>query len=144
MGRTWDDFPVCDDTTEYGDIETPSPKRSLAAADFDTDAPPFSTQQYDDGPRTAPLLSTHTWHGGPPHTPLPRRQHQRTPSGGVFFMSLDDESSAASDSSQNQDFKALFKLSEKHKAKKPFFASSMFQNSPSADDLPPPSFGSSA
>lgn len=55
-------------------------------------------------------------------------------------MSLDDDSS----SDNTEDLKALFALMRRKSATDKaaqLYASSVFQNSPSPDELPPPSFG---
>jgi hypothetical protein len=137
----WDAFPICDDTTD--DLTRPT-------------TPVRSTPSFDNGPRTAPLSSTFAFPFGgqltPSSSPSPSRNrtHQRTPSEGVFTMSFDDESTSHSP----EELKALFSLfsnrqspsssAKVNKDKAGYFASSMFQNSPSPEELPPPSFGASA
>jgi hypothetical protein len=142
------DFPVCDDTTDVDDdISPPStPTREKYAATW---------QQIvsEQGPRTAPLNGTAGFpFGGNSsyNTPSPTRRHYRTPSDGVFNMSFDEDMASTSDASEGQK-KLLGFMSRKHgsvgpsvtrggKDKAGFFASSVFQNSPSPDELPPPAF----
>ncbi|THH19278.1 hypothetical protein EW146_g1851 [Bondarzewia mesenterica] len=155
----WDAFPICDDLTDGEEevLSTPSTptreKRSSAT----------TWQQslvFDDGPRTAPLLSAYgsypfrSSHSSPtPSTPTPdrKRHHQRHPSESVFNLSMDEDSS----SDASEELKALvgllprkrldftpaaFTQSARKDERPGFFASSNFQNSPSPDDLPPPNF----
>lgn len=150
-----DMFPICDDMTDIdGEVSRPTtPARKPSTWQ---QQPPAS----DDGPKTAPLSAAA--HGFPFNfeTPSPspaqhrHRRHARAPSEGVFNMSLDEDSSASSDASE--ELKALFvgMLSNKRQMNRPskeelcrteaeraaYFASSMFQNSPSPDDLPAPAF----
>lgn len=141
------DFPVCDDTTDMEDNSPPStPTREF----------PHTTLHHlsFDGPRTAPLLSfssgfpfVHHADSTPSRT---RHHHHRTPSEGVFNMSLDEDLGSTSDASE--ELKKLFGFPPKRfgslghsttragKDKAGFFASSVFQNSPSPDELPPPAF----
>jgi hypothetical protein len=137
----WDEFPICDDTTEYGDDDydvAPSPPTSFAArsARVATGRTALN-RQYDDGPRTAPLSLGPSYYFPAQHTSSPRK-HGRTPSEGVFHLSDDDSSSGS--------LKGLLTINSpnkgmKDKDGKPFFASSMFQISPNPEELPPPSFG---
>ncbi|KAI0049171.1 hypothetical protein FA95DRAFT_1489757 [Auriscalpium vulgare] len=154
-------FPVCDDLTDAeDDLFAPStPMRAKVD-------PATTWQQslaFDDGPRTAPLSSAF---GGFPFypktsTPTPdrKRRHFRSPSEGVFNMSMDDDnsfSSSSSSSDASEELKAMVGLlprripsatstpglSSSAKKQRPvFFASSKFQNSPSPDELPAPAFG---
>jgi hypothetical protein len=151
---TKDIFPICDDMTDIdGEMSRPStPVRK-----------PATWQQqslvFEDGPKTAPLSAAA--HSFPFNfeTPSPspaqvhQRRHARAPSEGVFNMSFDEDSSS---SSSSEELKALFvgMLDNKRRTTKPskevlcrteaekaaYFASSMFQNSPSPDDLPAPAF----
>ncbi|KAF8438181.1 hypothetical protein L210DRAFT_2310542 [Boletus edulis BED1] len=136
------DFPVCDDTTDVEDSSPPStPTR---------ESPAGSTWQRLslDGPRTAPLSSFNSF-SFVDSTPS-RPRHHRTPSEGVFNMSFDEDMSTTSDASE--ELKKLFGFPPKRfgsvgasatragKDKAGFFASSVFQNSPSPDELPPPAF----
>ncbi|OAX38261.1 hypothetical protein K503DRAFT_783006 [Rhizopogon vinicolor AM-OR11-026] len=140
------EFPICDDTTDVDDTSPSTPTREKSAATW---------QQLvsDQGPRTAPLNSTTGFPFGGHlnyHTPSPPRRHYRSPSEGVFNMSFDEDMTSTSDASEEQ--KKLFGLMpKKHgsvgpsvtragKDKTGFFASSVFQNSPSPDELPPPPF----
>jgi hypothetical protein len=118
-------FPICDDTTEYGDDDTP-PHTPVTNGNRNRTAFAF-----DDGPRTAPLSKIPSRFPFRTPSPTPTRRHRRTPSEGVFHMSSDEDSS--------YDMTEMLTLFNKGKA--PFFASSSFQNSPSPDELPPPSFG---
>lgn len=153
----WDSFPVCDDTDNASDSTT-APSTPIREA--------ATWQQLalaDEGPRTAPLNSASGWPFNDvfkvdlPFTP-PRRQrpryHQRAPSEGVFHMSSDDEAPSTAQLASKSMSSLLKRQSlPTHKAglkrnfwqqeeeKAPFFASSMFQNSPSPEDLPAPTFG---
>ena len=143
-------FPVCDDNE-------------------DEDGPVTWQQAVlnDDGPRTAPLSSKFVdvpfFARATTPTPARRRaEHVRSPSEGVFNLSFDDDSSSTS-TTGSEDLKALAGLLPRRRivsassspaSRKiaapvptdagmypaPFFASSNFQNSPSPDELPPPSF----
>ncbi|KAG1729249.1 hypothetical protein EDB19DRAFT_124146 [Suillus lakei] len=142
------DFPVCDDTTDVDDDHSPlsTPTR---------ERPTGTWQQlaFEEGPRTAPLnMSAGFPFGGQLScsTPSPSRKHYRTPSEGVFYMSFDEDMASTSDASEEQ--KKLFGFMPRKpgsvgpsvarvvKDKAGFFASSVFQNSPSPDELPPPAF----
>lgn len=140
------DFPVCDDTTDVEDTSPPStPTREFFA---DTAWQRLSL----DGPRTAPLSSFNGFSFANPadSTPSRTRHHHRSPSEGVFNMSFDEDMSTTSDASE--ELKKLFGFPPKRfgsvgpsatragKDKAGFFASSVFQNSPSPDELPPPAF----
>jgi hypothetical protein len=52
-------------------------------------------------------------------------------------MSFDEDSS----SDGSEDVKAMFALMRRKDKAAQLYASSLFQNSPSPDELPPPSFG---
>jgi len=152
-------FPICDDTTDADGLTPPStPIRSKRA----------TLQSFDDGPRTAPLSSTAGFPfsaGLPSPTPPSRHQrhHVRSPSEGVFNMSLDEDSSSSDHA--NEELKMVFgsmpkwpgrgpnlrgvvhasnmahpSSSASKAAKAALYASSLFQNSPSPDELPPPAF----
>ncbi|KAG9313492.1 hypothetical protein JVU11DRAFT_5818 [Chiua virens] len=133
------DFPVCDDTTDVEDSSPPS----TPTREFHTDSTWF------DGPRTAPL-NGFSFARTQVSTPSRPRNHYRTPSEGVFNMSFDEDMSPASDASE--EFKKLVGVPPKRFGsvgpsatrastdKAGFFASSVFQNSPSPDELPPPAF----
>lgn len=141
------DFPVCDDTTDVEDHSPPStPTREFPA---DTTWQRLSL----DGPRTAPLFPFNGFSFASPRGSTPsrtRHHHHRTPSEGVFNMSFDEDMSPTSDASE--ELKKLFGFPPKQfgsvgpsatragKDKAGFFASSVFQNSPSPDELPPPAF----
>ncbi|KZT24892.1 hypothetical protein NEOLEDRAFT_401511 [Neolentinus lepideus HHB14362 ss-1] len=157
----WDSFPVCDDTDDTDDTTAPStPVREGVTWQQ-------SVFAVDGGPRTAPLSSAAGWPFGDqsnmPSTPPKRqrpRHHQRAPSEGVFHMSSDDEASTTPYTYQKaaKSMSALLKRQSlpngstggkrglrvaegEEEEKAPYFASSMFQNSPSPEDLPAPTFG---
>ncbi|TFK48967.1 hypothetical protein OE88DRAFT_1737186 [Heliocybe sulcata] len=156
----WESFPICDDTDDTDDTTSPStPVREGVTWQQTVFA-------LEDAPRTAPLSSTTGWPFGgqsAQSTPLKRerpRYHQRAPSEGVFMMSSDEETSNSPYSVQqaSKSMSALLKRqslpnsrtggkrglrspANDEEEKAPYFASSMFQNSPSPDDLPAPTFG---
>ncbi|KAG2746251.1 hypothetical protein P692DRAFT_20739211 [Suillus brevipes Sb2] len=142
------DFPVCDDTTDddhdHDPLSTPTRERSAGT---------WQQLAFEEGPRTAPInMSAGFPFGGQLsfNTPSPSRKHFRTPSEGVFHMSFDEDMASTSDASEEQ--KKLFgfmprkpgsvgpSVTRAAKDKAGFFASSVFQNSPSPDELPPPAF----
>ncbi|KAG1834793.1 hypothetical protein EV424DRAFT_1468431 [Suillus variegatus] len=142
------DFPVCDDTTDVDDDNSP-----LSTPTREGSAGTWQQLTFEGGPRTAPLnASTGFPFGGQLscNTPSPSRKHFRTPSEGVFHMSFDEDMASASDASEDQ--RKLFgfmprkpgsvgpSITRAAKEKAGFFASSVFQNSPSPDELPPPAF----
>ncbi|KAG1903150.1 uncharacterized protein F5891DRAFT_947984 [Suillus fuscotomentosus] len=142
------DFPVCDDTTDVDDDNSP-----LSTPTRERSAGTWQQLTFEGGPRTAPLnASTGFPFGGQLscNTPSPSRKHFRTPSEGVFHMSFDEDMASASDASEDQ--RKLFgfmsrkpgsvgpSITRAAKDKAGFFASSVFQNSPSPDELPPPAF----
>ena len=135
------EFPVCDDTTDVEDTSPPS-------------TPTRESSWYSlafGGPRTAPLSASQEFPFSRTSgaTPSPASRHRRTPSEGVFNMSFDED---MSHSDASDDLKKLRGLPPKRfssvgpsatrvsKDKSGFFASSVFQNSPSPDELPPPAF----
>lgn len=147
-------FPVCDDTTDADGLTPPAtPTRGMGTWQQ-------TLLAYDDGPRTAPLTLTSGFNfpaGMVTPSPSSRRQgqHLRSPSEGVFSMSFDEDSSSSD--SAIEGLKMLVGLlpnkrasmpvsSNKRpahlsaKAKASLYASSLFQNSPSPDELPPPAF----
>jgi hypothetical protein len=159
-------FPICDDMTDADGLTPPSTPTKRK----DTTWQRTRQQAYNDGPHTAPLLSTSGFSFGPggaglpsPTTPSHRhRHHSRTPSEGVFNLSFDDDSSS---DQANEELKMLFGMKPKRPgqgqnlrgmvhvsnsahpgssaskaAKAALYASSLFQNSPSPDELPPPAF----
>lgn len=114
---------------------------------------------FDDAPRTAPLSSTFDYSFAQPAfaTPSPatrRRHHQRVPSEGVFAMSTDEDSSSES-SDELKNVLSKLALGGEHamvdarRTPSPsvmdgmpagFYAGSVFQNSPSPEELPVPAF----
>ncbi|KAI9441248.1 hypothetical protein H4582DRAFT_1360595 [Lactarius indigo] len=148
-GAIADVFPICDDLTDVeddDDVFAPStPVRSKGGN---------TTRQqstvYDDGPRTAPITTPRSGFPFnskpvPTVTPERKRQHLRSPSEGVFNLSMDEDSALSSPSDGG--LKAQGNLSTRRRiasaassSKKDFWASSKFQNSPSPDVLPVPAF----
>ena len=153
MGK--DVFPICDDLTdaEDDDVFVPStPVRSKGAS--------VTRQQpsYDDGPRTAPLTNPRSgflFNSKPALTQTPERklEHARSPSEGVFNLSMDEDNAffspgdasglgAKTDSSPRRRIASA--ASTPLGMKRDFWASSKFQNSPSPDVLPIPAFKAQA
>ncbi|KAF9225911.1 hypothetical protein BS17DRAFT_801214 [Gyrodon lividus] len=140
------DFPVCDDTTDVEDSALPSTPTRESTVQTKWQQLAF------DGPRTAPLstLNGFSYAGPAGSSPSPTRRHYRTPSEGVFNMSFDEDMSSTCNASD--ELKKLFGFPPKRFGsvgpsatrtgmdKAGFFASSVFQNSPSPDELPPPAF----
>ena len=177
--QRWDSFPICDDSSDFGDdsdITPPTtPIREVATVPAKVKGTWQQEHLVDDAPRTAPLASTlgfpFVGHS-PCSTPTPaqrRRNHRRVPSEGVFAMSTDEESpsSSVSDLFESMQLKrrspvsiprqrcatvpagtpSSFGMSSfEHPTSSSapsaagYFAGSVFQNSPSPDDLPAPSF----
>ena len=146
-----DVFPICDDLTDAeddDDVFAPStPVRSKSGN--------TARQQptvYDDGPRTAPITTPRSgfpFNSKPVATVTPerKRQHVRSPSEGVFNLSMDEDSALSSPSDASGGFKSQGDISVRRRiasaastSKKDFWASSKFQNSPSPDVLPVPAF----
>ncbi|KAI0760474.1 hypothetical protein C8Q74DRAFT_1208681 [Fomes fomentarius] len=173
-----DSFPICDDSSEFGDDSDTTPPTSpiREASSVPAKGAKGTWLQgnlgSDDVPRTAPLSSAF---GFPPvggcSTPTPaqrRRNHRRVPSEGVFHMSSDEgsPSSSVTDLFEQAQLKrrtpvsiprqryytapasspsfnvgpAPFVSSSAPAAAAGYFAGSVFQNSPSPDDLPAPTF----
>ncbi len=152
-GAIADVFPICDDLTDvegddsHDDVFTPStPVRKSGNT---------TRQQsivYDDGPRTAPITTPRSGfpfnsRPVPTVTPERKRQHVRSPSEGVFNLSMDEDSALSSPSDASGGFKAQGSLPNRRRitsaapsGKKDFWASSKFQNAPSPDVLPVPAF----
>ncbi|EGO03924.1 hypothetical protein SERLA73DRAFT_84131 [Serpula lacrymans var. lacrymans S7.3] len=135
-------FPICDDMTDVDDRSPPSTPTRERTVRYNA---PWPASSFDDGPRTAPLFKSFGFPFRATPSPVARR-HQRAPSEGVFDMSFDEDFSSSS-SDASEELKMLFGLLPKrdgsvgpNKDKAGFFASSMFQNSPSPDELPPPAF----
>ncbi|KAJ4490207.1 hypothetical protein J3R30DRAFT_3693776 [Lentinula aciculospora] len=151
-----DVFPICDDLTDTeddseNDSTPPATPTRLRASRFTLNVP--------DGPRTAPITApSSAFPFGVSSTPSPVgrktiRTHTRVPSEGVFAMSSDEDFSAYR--GHDIDLKGLLGLAAKRlplsdeseqereaaaAAAAAYFASSNFQNSPSPEELPPPSF----
>jgi hypothetical protein len=154
-----DSFPICDDLTDTDESEDDStppatPTRPRTAPRF--------TLSLHDGPRTAPVTgpsSAFPFTDSFTSSPLAgrkhdKRKHHRIPSEGVFAMSSDEETSNYPRSDDG--LKTLLgltggrlPLSEESEQEREaaaaaavaaYFASSNFQNSPSPEELPPPSF----
>lgn len=151
-----DVFPICDDLSDSDDSEddlTPpaTPTRSRPAPRFNL--------SFENGPRTAPITGSSSAFPfnvspSPSGRRINQRKHARTPSEGVFVMSSDEE--PANYRGGDNNLKVLLGLtarraplsdeSEQERdaaaaaAAAAYFASSNFQNSPSPDELPPPSF----
>ena len=174
----WDTFPVCDDSSEFGDESDITPPTTPIREVSTVPSKANGTWQQgnyivDDAPRTAPLASTSGFPfvgHSPCSTPTPaqrRRNHRRVPSEGVFTMSADEStSSSASELFESLQLKRRSPVSIPRQrcstvpAGTPsfgaspsdhlisssapcaagYFAGSVFQNSPSPDDLPAPSF----
>ncbi|PSR99317.1 hypothetical protein PHLCEN_2v4176 [Hermanssonia centrifuga] len=153
----WDEFPVCDENV----FSPPStPVRGSTSVPPKHLAVTWQQTLLDDAPRTAPLSSTFTFPFAPGTlcaTPSPahrRRHHHRVPSEGVFAMSTDEESSSDSSDELKKAMSnlTLFNTRAHMGARRTpsppvedgmpagFYAGSVFQNSPSPDDLPVPAF----
>ena len=151
----WDEFPVSDETL-FSPPSTPvRPSASVPKRLGVT----WQQTMLDEAPRTAPLSSSFIFPFvpvGPCATPSPahrRRHHRRVPSEGVFAMSTDEESSTDSSDESKKTMNAL-PLFHHHahvgarrtpsppalESPAGFYAGSIFQNSPSPDDLPVPAF----
>lgn len=149
----WDDFPICDEVTVIS-----TPLRESASVPPKRSSVTWQQNLIDDGPRTAPLSASFSYTFPPASmyaTPSPAtrsRNHRRVPSDGVFAMSTDEDSSDSSDelrSAVNQ-----LSLGGKQRLQAPrrtpppatdsapasFYAGSLWQNSPSPDELPVPAF----
>ncbi|KAE9407982.1 hypothetical protein BT96DRAFT_933004 [Gymnopus androsaceus JB14] len=147
-----DVFPICDDLTEDDSEDDSTPPVTPTRL---RPSPRFALN-FDDGPRTAPITATpsgfpFTLSSSPSPAGKKGRKHIRTPSEGIFAMSSDEETAGGHDN----DLKALFGLTAKRlplseeseqerealaAAAAAYFASSNFQNSPSPEELPPPTF----
>lgn len=149
----WDDFPVCDDMTVVSSPTTPA--RETASVPPKRSNITWQQSLIDDAPRTAPLSSTFDYtspavaaYATP--SPATRRRHRRVPSEGVFAMSMDEDSSESSDELKDALKKLTFGKQAGRSARRTpppsesapasFFAGSVFQNSPSPDELPVPAF----
>lgn len=153
----WDSFPVCDEMSPLSSPTTPVHE----SASYPTQRSAATWQQalLDDAPRSAPLSAAFEYpFAAPPafSTPSPasrRRHHRRVPSEGVFAMSTDEESSSESADELKNVLNKLVLGGQRPAAgsRTPsppamdgtpagFYAGSVFQNSPSPDDLPVPAF----
>lgn len=150
---SWD-FPICDDS----DDNTPpsTPVRESASVPLKKTAATWQQKALFDEPlRTAPASSTFSYPftstPSPSPTPAQRRRHHRVPSEGVFAMSTDEESSDTSDDSAAANSLKRRSPSATRRTPSPtpdlstsatpgFYAGSVFQNSPSPDELPVPAF----
>ena len=149
----WDEFPVSEETV-FSPPSTPvRPSASVPRHMGVT----WQQNLLDEPPRTAPLSSSFPFPfalAAPCATPSPahrRRHHHRVPSEGVFAMSTDEESSTDSSDELKKAINAMPQSdrhiyggrrtpSPAHESPAGFYAGSIFQNSPSPDDLPAPSF----
>lgn len=154
-------FPICDDVSEAGDFVDSD---SLASPPRTPTRSRSSAFLYglSDGPRTAPITAStkaFPFNGGGSPTPSPvrkGRRHARVPSEGVFAMSSDEEVSTGGVGSTELKLmnvlvprrRPTVSMTDSEKehaaaaaaAAAAYFASSNFQNSPSPEELPPPSF----
>ncbi|KAI0250704.1 hypothetical protein BJV78DRAFT_549066 [Lactifluus subvellereus] len=153
-----DVFPICDDLTDAEDDDVFAPSTPVRVGGGHVTWQPSLV--YDDGPRTAPLTnprSSFPFNPKPPtFTPTPerKRQHARSPSEGVFNLSMDEDSSSSSLSDPSGERKAKDDIPPRRRiasaastpmgSKRDFWASSKFQNSPSPDVLPAPAFKAQA
>jgi hypothetical protein len=155
---TMDVFPICDDLTDVEDDDVFTSSTPVHVGVSHVTWQPSLV--YDDGPRTAPLSTSHP--GFPfnaklltsTHTPERKRQHARSPSEGVFNLSTDEDSTFPSLSDASGELKAKNNFSPRRRiasvaltpvgSKRDFWASSKFQNSPSPDVLPIPAFKAQA
>ncbi|KAL4243342.1 hypothetical protein ABKN59_011530 [Abortiporus biennis] len=142
------DFPICDDSD---DVTPPStPVRESASV---PSKPGVTWQQeslfFDEAPRTAPLSSTfdHAHIPSPTASPTPaqrRRHHRRVPSEGMFSMSMDEDSSSSDAGSPKRREAVAVRRSPSPSVEGSlpagFYAGSVFQNSPSPEELPVPAF----
>ncbi|KAJ6612691.1 hypothetical protein B0H10DRAFT_2222882 [Mycena sp. CBHHK59/15] len=157
----WDAFPICDDTTDAGSRpaspvpaeespRTPTRVRPVLHLPA-TPTPAPRRSRLPEPPRTAPLTSgtgssfpfptTQTPGGGSPkRRPAAAARRAKHLSEGVvlppgFPAAVDAPAPRRSRSSDRT-------MSDEDKAAMPegYFASSMFQNSPSPEELPPPLF----
>jgi hypothetical protein len=147
-----DDFPICDDLATVSSPTTPMrestsyPSKRVGAT--------WQQTLIDDAPKSAPLSATFGYPFAPAAafaTPSPanrRRRHHRVPSEGVFAMSTDEDSSSES-SDELKNVLSKLALSSQQRTPSPslmdgmpagFYAGSVFQNSPSPDELPVPAF----
>ena len=154
---TVDVFPICDDLTDVEDDDVFAPSTPVRVGGGHVTWQPSLV--YDDGPRTAPLSNPRPSFPFNPKptistpTPQRKRQHARSPSEGVFNLSMDEDSSFSSLSDASGE-KAKENIPPRRRiasatstpmgGKRDFWASSKFQNSPSPDVLPVPAFKAQA
>ncbi|KAI0301611.1 hypothetical protein B0F90DRAFT_1718672 [Multifurca ochricompacta] len=161
-GRAMGVFPICDDLTDVEDDTYNDDGVFAPTTPVRVKGGSVTWQQslvYDDGPRTAPLTSHRSgfpFNSKSTSTPTPerKRNHIRSPSEGVFSLSMDEDSSFSSLSDASGELKANINFSPRRRivsatstpigAKKDFWASSKFQNSPNPDVLPVPAFKAQA
>jgi len=166
----WESFPVCDDSADQANDSDDTPpttpiRESVSVPPKRVTQAWRPADGFENAPRTAPLSSTVGFPFVPPSpapTPTPaqrRRNHRRAPSEGVFHMSMDEDSSSSSSDVFTSYERDPVVVSRRRVTKEllqaranaihgtassapqvGFFAGSMFQNSPSPEELPPPSF----
>jgi len=140
------DFPICDDMTEAGDFpasESNSRSSPVTPARRNPDSPTRAHPKPP--PFTPPYVSIKRRVGG--------RNHKRAPSdSGLVFNMSSDESGPESLADRDEELKNLLRGMSMATHLSPhtpppreplpqgYFASSMFQNSPSPEDLPDPLF----
>jgi hypothetical protein len=143
---TRDVFPICDDLTDAEDDDVFAPSTPI----HPKGGPVIWHQSpvYDDGPRTAPLTNIFTSF---PFNSKPTLEHVRSPSEGVFNLSMDEDntsSDASAELKSKTDSPPRRRLASAattpRGSKRDFWASSKFQNSPSPDVLPVPAFKAQA
>jgi len=153
---TRDVFPICDDLTDAEDDDVFAPSTPT----HPKGGPVIWLQSsvYDDGPRTAPLTNRYTsfpFNSKSTSTPLGHKhQHARSPSEGVFNLSMDEDNASYSLSDASAELKSKTDSPPRRRlasaattprgSKRDFWASSKFQNSPSPDVLPVPAFKAQA
>ncbi|KAF4583311.1 hypothetical protein EYR38_002060 [Pleurotus pulmonarius] len=162
-------FPICDDMGDVSDADDTDDSELSSTPVTPVRPRQMKSSQFDDGPRTAPLSSStgafFPFNMSPSPTPVIRapasqsRKHRRAPSEGmgVFQMSSDEESTPSDELKQTlfgllapRSGSVGLRLAAAAAAKRDglelsemvegYFASSLFQNSPSPEELPPPAF----
>lgn len=157
----WDSFPICDDSDDVTPPSTPV-RESASVPSKQTSEVTWQQQalRVDEPPRTAPLSGTFKFPVNQAASPTPAqrrrthpRNHQRVPSEGMFAMSADEDSSCSEAAEELKALVGLFpKRREVPSRRTPspagdartllagFYAGSVYQNSPSPDELPVPAF----